>query len=87
MVRLQNTVMVSDRISERFQRFLKSGRVLLFEAPCGFGKTTLSKELIGRTRMRLLEVRADEADFSGIAKNQKWEILSLRPLGNMADFE
>ena len=87
MIRLQRVVMVSDRISEQFQNFIDRGRILLFEAPCGFGKTTLSKELIGRTRMRLLEVRADEADFLEISKNQKWDILFVEELHQLQNEE
>ena len=49
---------VRPEISEKFRRFLEKGRVLLFSAPCGFGKTAVSEKLL--KGKRVLRMQADD---------------------------
>lgn len=46
MKRLSTPVIVNPEIKKIFRSFEKSGRVLLFSASCGFGKTTVANSLL-----------------------------------------
>lgn len=45
MILLDKVVEVKADIAEKFRMFMERGRIMFFRAPCGFGKTTLAKEL------------------------------------------
>ena len=53
---------------------------MFFRAPCGFGKTTLAKELLKNSRARVYETAADKIDFEDLNKNDKWEVLLVDDL-------
>lgn len=57
-----NTVVVRPTIQQTFERFLQQERVLFFSAPCGFGKTTVARELAGEKGV--LYLTAETPDFS-----------------------
>ena len=59
---------------------MKNGRILLLAAPCGFGKTTLAASLLKQLHARVLEVRADEADFCALASENAWDVLYVEEL-------
>ncbi len=84
-----NKVTVIDaKITEKFDDFAENGRILLFEAPCGFGKTTLAKALLKRVHARVREVQANEADFIGMAaEKSNWDILLVENLQTLTELE
>ena len=84
---LNKITMVSADIAEKFRLFMEKGRIMLFEAPCGFGKTTLAKELLKNETAKILEVRADEADFGQLSENDDWDILLLEDLHLLQNME
>ncbi len=59
---------------------MERGRVILFEAPCGFGKTTLVKALLKNIPLRIIEMRADDADFEPLIYNDDWDVLFLEDM-------
>ena len=79
---------IDDKITKKFDDFAENGRILLFEAPCGFGKTTLAKALLKRVRARVREVQANEADFIGMAaEKSNWDILLVENLHTLTETE
>lgn len=79
---LDKITILNTKIINKFQEFLKNGRVMLFEAPCGFGKTTLIRELLKDVPTKVYEVRADEIDFDRLS-DIEWDILFADDLQDM----
>ncbi len=77
---LKKTVITDNSIAEKFSDFMENGRIILFEAPCGFGKTTVAKELIKKTGGRVFEMHAETADFDKLESRREWDILFLEDL-------
>lgn len=70
-----NTVVVRPTIQQTFERFLQQERVLFFSAPCGFGKTTVARELAGEKGV--LYLTAETPDFSMPAEDGIWQMLAV----------
>ena len=49
-------------IADKFNKFIKNGRIFFLSAPCGFGKTVLADALL--QGKKILRLNADTADFS-----------------------
>ena len=59
---MNGSIVVKPALAERFETFLRQGRVFFFGAPCGFGKSTLAEALLaGRPVVRR---SVSDADFS-----------------------
>ena len=43
---MSETIIVKPSVAKRFEEFLRQGRVLFFNAPCGFGKTVVADALL-----------------------------------------
>ena len=58
-------IIIKPAIAEQFEKFIKSGRVLFFSAPCGFGKTVLADALLkGKRGRKVLRINAGTDDIS-----------------------
>ena len=77
---MSGVTVINSSIEKKFRSFVKNGRILLFAAPCGFGKTTLAASLLKQMHARVLEVRADEADFSALDSKKDWDVLYIEEL-------
>ena len=84
---LKKTVMIKQDIAEKFDLFMKNGRVLLIAAPCGFGKTTVVKELLKNCRERVREMNADGADFSKLEDDDSYDVLVIDDLQTVQSAE
>ncbi len=40
---LKQAVVIKEKIRKKFQEFMENGRIMVFSAPCGFGKTTVAR--------------------------------------------
>ena len=60
-------------IADKFNKFIKNGRIFFLSAPCGFGKTVLTDALL--QGKKILRLNADTADFSSVSAKKKWDIL------------
>lgn len=90
MILLNKTIIIKPDIAEKFRDFMKNGRILLIAAPCGFGKTTITKELLKNCRERVREVNAEDADFSELANDTSYDILvidDLQMIQNAEDYQ
>ena len=58
----ENNIIIKPSVQKRFDSFIRHGRVLFFSAPCGFGKSVVSRALLRRRRVR--ELSADGEDFT-----------------------
>lgn len=52
VIYLTRITVVKEDIAEKFRFFMENGRIMLFRAPCGFGKTTLAKTLLKNCRAK-----------------------------------
>ena len=80
-----NTVVVRPTIQQTFERFLQQERVLFFSAPCGFGKTTVARELAGEKGV--LYLTAETPDFSVPAEDGTWQMLVVDDAQQMTEEE
>lgn len=80
-----NTVVVRPTIQQTFERFLQQERVLFFSAPCGFGKTTVARELAGEKGV--LYLTAETPDFSMPAEDGIWQMLAVDDAQQMTEEE
>ncbi len=80
---MADTVVVKPAIAAQFERFAERGRVLLFSAPCGFGKSALADKLLeGR---RVLRCDAAASNFRLPQAGGKWEFLLLDNLQQLQE--
>ena len=75
---------VKPEIEEKFRSFMNSGRILLFYAPCGFGKTTTAKALL--KGKQVCEISADDCGFADLILTDK-NILLIDNLQFLRDAE
>ena len=72
---MAGNIIIKPSVQQRFDGFLRQGRVLFFSAPCGFGKSAAADALLsGRDVLRL---DAGTADFSLAALKDGWSILLI----------
>lgn len=74
---------IKPAIADKFNKFLKNGRIFFLSAPCGFGKTVLADALL--QGKKILRLNADTADFSSVSAKKKWDILLIDDLQLMQD--
>ena len=72
---MTGNIIIKPSVQQRFDGFLRQGRVLFFSAPCGFGKSAAADALLsGRDVLRL---DAGTADFSLTALKNGWSVLLI----------
>ena len=72
---MAGNIIIKPSVQQRFDGFLRQGRVLFFSAPCGFGKSAAADALLsGRDVLRL---DVGTADFSLAALKDGWSILLI----------
>lgn len=69
---------LKPELEQRFRTAMSRGRVVLFSAPCGFGKTTTAQTLAAGSRVRGL--CAGAPDFSLPPADGSWDTLLLDDL-------
>lgn len=69
---------IKPEIREKFKYFTEDGRILLFSAPCGFGKTTSARQLL--KDISYSEILADTADFGSFKTDEKSDIYFIDDL-------
>ncbi len=80
---MTGTIIIKPSVQRQFDRFMSSGRILFFSAPCGFGKTALAEALLrGRNVLRL---SMGNADCVIPPTAQGWDILLIDDLQLMQD--
>ena len=74
---MEQTVVLKPTLAARYAEAMSRGRVVLFSAPCGFGKTTAAHALAaGRVWAR----SADQPDFSLPTQEELWDTLLIDDL-------
>lgn len=80
---MNGSIVVKPALAERFETFLRQGRVFFFGAPCGFGKSALAEALLaGRPVVRR---SVSDADFSLPRAEEEWSTLLLDDLQLMQE--
>lgn len=69
---MNTVVLIKPDIRNKFDGVMKSGRIALFCAPCGFGKTTVVHELL--KGKKTYEAAADRIDFPRVSR-EDWDVL------------
>lgn len=76
---------IEKELSGAFAQALDRGRMVIFSAPCGFGKTVVSRALLeGR---RVLALSAEAGDFTLPADDGTWDVLLLDQLQSLPEEE
>ena len=69
-----NSVVIKPELEQEFKKAMKNGRIVFFSAPCGFGKTTVSKALL--KGMKVYTILAGEENFVlPSEKDENWDVL------------
>ena len=76
-------VVFRRKLKEQVQAALENGRVVLFSAPCGFGKTTTMRAILAGNRM--IEVSAGSPDFQLPDISDRWNLLLVDDLQELTD--
>ena len=80
---MNDIIMISKNIEKKFNDFMSGGRILLFEAPCGFGKTTLARALIKNFGAKAFEIYANETDFNIDFEKDSFDVLMVEDIHNI----
>ena len=81
----EEIIVLRPQVMERFQAAMERGRVVLFSAPCGFGKTTLATRLLaGR---RVYSCSGLEPRFDLPRDGEGWVVLLVDDLQELDDSE
>ena len=81
----EEIIVLRPQVTERFQAAMERGRVVLFSAPCGFGKTTLATRLLaGR---RVYSCSGLEPRFDLPRDGEGWDVLLVDDLQELDDSE
>ena len=73
-----NGVIIKPVVKEQFAAAMRQGRIILFSAPCGFGKTTLARALLAGRKVYC--TTAGEAAYQLPDAAGDWEVLLLENL-------
>lgn len=76
---------VKPAIEVQFQKCMERGRVLFFNAPCGFGKTVTAEKLIRQTGEKYRSVSGDRVPFEQLIEDPNWKILFVDDLQMMQE--
>lgn len=72
---MKQAVVIKKETYKKFREFMDNGRIMVFIAPCGFGKTTVAEALLKKSGKRVLKKRADEIDVSALSSRDPWDVL------------
>ena len=75
--------LIGAALAAAFNDVMERGRIALFSAPCGFGKSVVSHALLREQRVR--ELSADAADFALPENDGTWDVLVLDQLQNLPE--
>ncbi len=64
---MNGKVFIHSATEEKFRYMMEYGRILLFCAPCGFGKTTVARELL--KNKRFYECSAEKLNFAALSES------------------
>ena len=77
-----NTAVIEPGLAERFRTAMERGRIVLFSAPCGFGKSTTAHALLRGCRVR--ELSGDEPEPVLPEDDGTWDVLLFDQLQSMS---
>lgn len=75
---MNQTIAMNPQVAGRFKTFMESGRILLFSAPCSFGKTAVAKELL--KGHKVCAISADETDFTHFSPDEGRDVILIDQL-------
>lgn len=82
---MEKYVAITTTLARKFETAMRKGRVVLFSAPCGFGKSTAARALL--SGKRVLELSVDEPGFSLPSLGGRWDVLMIDDLQWLRDTE
>ncbi len=72
---------IEAHLSAAFAQAMDRGRMVIFSAPCGFGKTVVSRALLAGERV--LTLSAEDEDFALPSDDGTWDVLLLDQLQSL----
>ena len=80
------TVIINHELEEKFKQAIDNGRIVMFSAPCGFGKSTTAKTLLEGYKTKTLY--ADDENFEvPIADDENWDVLIIERFQFLQDLK
>lgn len=76
-----NYIIIKPGIKEKFDQFIENGRIIFFSAACGFGKTSVSKELLKGKKVCTVSALGDYDNLFAT----EWDFLLIDNLQNLRD--
>lgn len=80
---MNQIIVIKDNVKKKFNEFFKNGRIIFLNAPCGFGKTTVSKFMLDGKRT--LNVTAGDFNFFSLNVDKTWDFLVAEEVNNVTD--
>ena len=80
---MTNGPVIERPLEESFRTAMERGRIALFSAPCGFGKSVVSRALLEGCRVRELSADAETLDLP--ADDGTWDVLLLDELQSLPE--
>lgn len=80
---MEKKTVLKQGLKERIEDALKGGRVLMFSAPCGFGKTTAVRSLLSGRHSHMIQ--ADGQEFFLPPPSGRWQTLIIDDLQYVTD--
>lgn len=80
---MTNGPVIEEQLSESFRTAMERGRIALFSAPCGFGKTVVARALLEGCRVRELSADGETLDLP--TDDGTWDVLLLDELQSLPE--
>lgn len=80
---MTNGPVIEEQLAESFRTAMERGRIALFSAPCGFGKTVVARALLAGCRVRELSADGETLDLP--ADDGTWDVLLLDELQSLPE--
>lgn len=80
---MAGSIIIKPEIAATFKAVMEHGRILMFSAPCGFGKTAVAEALVAGRRVCRRDAGAP--GFSLPSAGDDWDILLLDELQQLQD--
>lgn len=80
------SVVIKQELEEKFKQAINDGRVIMFCAPCGFGKSTTAKALLEGYKTKTIYADGDDFEIP-ISADDSWDVLIIERFQFLQDIK
>lgn len=80
------TVVVKQELEQKFMQAMNDGRVIMFCAPCGFGKSTTVRALLEGYKTRIIYADGDDFEIP-TEEDESWDVLVIERFQFLQDIK